>query len=312
MINFIFTDYLATDTFVESKRYCEEKQQSATVANGMVLNFLDALDKMLETDNIVELTDCKTIMINSLRIMGADETIIDSVIEKLLSAIVKKCEDKHDFLHIYEQVRAEMKNYPIQLSDSSVTTLATAEYFYQAYIVDKKDWEKFDYSCFSILYFQVLEAAINELLYMPYKNKYETVILNQAKIDIRKIEELSCVPPKVTNLVVRKNGQFVLAEQLTLGGLAYFCSGMSYNKDKIELVRFAREVFGDKNFEVERLVKFGKEVLEISKRRNLAAHASQNLTAESFIESKDYVYNKELTKELKNLLCRFMGLFNVA
>ncbi len=310
MINLVFSDYLAADTFVENKKYGEiKKQQEGSLTNGVAIDFLSSLDKMLETDNVIELIASKTIMINALKIMGADEIIVENVIDKLIDVIRKKCECNCGFKHIYEQVLLEMKSYPVHISDTSLNTLATAEYFYQAYIIDKKEWEKFDYSCFSILYFQVLEAAINELLYFPYKDKFETIILKQANEDISKIEELSCIPPRVTNLVTKKSGKYVLAEQLTLGGLAYFCLGMSYNKEKIELIRFVREVFGDKNFDVDSMVKFGKEVLEISKRRNLAAHASQNMTAESFIESKDYVYNKELTKELKNLLCRFMFFF---
>ena len=84
---------------------------------------------------------------------------------------------------------------------------------------------------------------------------------------------------------------------------------MEYNPDKKELVKFVRGVFNDSNFNVQVLVSLGKEIMEISKRRNLAAHASENLSAESFIESKDYVFNKKLMVELRNVLWRFLILF---
>ena len=159
------------------------------------------------------------------------------------------------------------------------------------------------------MYFQVLESALNELLYLPYKLRYETEIIERANSNAGKVDDCYCVPAKVSGMIKRKNGKYCMSEQLTLGGLAFFCLGMDYNPDKKDLVKFVRDVFKDPDFNVKKLVSFGKELMEISKRRNVAAHASENLSADSFIESKDCVFNKTLTMELRNMLWRFLEFF---
>ena len=55
---------------------------------------------------------------------------------------------------------------------------------------------------------------------------------------------------------------------------------------------------------------FGEELLEVSKKRNIAAHGSGALPAQALVDSKNYVYNKTYTRELKNLLIRFLQLKN--
>jgi hypothetical protein len=264
---------------------------------------------MLQTDNIIELSESKGMMINSLRILGGDDELIETVINKLENAIVEKCKEKSGFSEIYNRVQQEMKCFSVEISDTTTNTLSTAEYFYKKYIIDMPERETFDYSCFSILYFQVLESALNELLYLPYKLRYETDILQIANSNAGKADDYYCVPAKVSGLIVRRNGKYYMAEQLTLGGLSFFCLGMDYNPEKKDLVKFVRNVFKDPNFNVKKLVSFGRELMEISKRRNLAAHASENLSADSFIESKDCVFNKNLTMELRNMLWRFLEFF---
>ena len=65
-----------------------------------------------------------------------------------------------------------------------------------------------------------------------------------------------------------KNGKYIMSEQLTLGSMAFFCSGMEYNPDKKDLVKFVRNVFNNPDYNVKKLVSFGKELLKISKIRN--------------------------------------------
>ena len=311
--NHIFQDFLATDVFVENKKYNKkiDKDNSSVTgtSNILVNNLLLALDKMLQTDNMVELSESKGMIINSLRILGGNDELIESVILKLENALVEKCKVKSGFSEIYNRVQQEMKYFPVSISDTTINTLSTAEYFYKEYILDMPERETFDYSCFSILYFQVLESALNELLYLPYKLRYETEIIERANSNAGKVDDCYCVPAKVSGMIKRKNGKYCMSEQLTLGGLAFFCLGMDYNPDKKDLVKFVRDVFKDPEFNVKKLVSFGKELMEISKRRNVAAHASENLSADSFIESKDCVFNKTLTMELRNMLWRFLEFF---
>lgn len=311
--NHIFQDFLVTDVFVENKKYSmKEKREHSNVhatSNILINSLLVTLDKMLQTDNLIELSEGKGMLINSLRVLGGDEELIEAVIMKLENALVEKCEKKSGFSEIYNEVKQEMKEFPVILSDTTINTLSTAEYFYKEYILNKVEREKFDYSCFVILYFQVLESALNELLFVPYKLRYETEIITYANSNGGIVDDFYCVPTKVMGLITRKNGTYCMAENLTLGALAFFCIGMEYNPDKRDLVRFARGVFRNPNLDVKKLSSFGRELLEISKIRNVAAHASENLPAESFIESKDYVFNKSLTRELRNMLRRFLEFF---
>ncbi len=303
--NHIFQDFLATDAYVDNRKY----NMKAGTSNIIINNLLLTLDKLLQTDNMIELTEGKGMVINTLRVLGAADELIESVIAKLENALIDKCKVKNGFSEIYNAVQQEMKYYPVGVSDTTINTLSTAEYFYKLYILDMPERETFDYSCFSILYFQVLESALNELLYSPYKLRYETEILQKANSNAGKVDDFYCVPAKVSGLIVRKNGKYCMAEQLTLGGLAFFCLGMDSKPEKKDLAIFVRDVFKDPYFNVKMLVSFGRELMEISKRRNLAAHASENLSADSFIESKDCVFNKNLTMELRNMLRRFLEFF---
>ena len=94
-----------------------------------------------------------------------------------------------------------------------------------------------------------------------------------------------------------------MVDHLPLGGIAFQCKGLASSRNKtlrdwtMKMCRSAGT-----------LNSFGEELLEVSKKRNIAAHGSGALPAQALVDSKNYVYNKTYTRELKNLLIRFLQL----
>lgn len=312
MIDHIFEDYSLTEDYlmtqaVKTIEDKEEKIEEYKKVNILFQGMMESLQSILDSDTVdpQEIADNKQIILKMANMLGLEWDKIDQFIDKLIVKLTKL--DIHDakYIEFYVSIERELKTLYSEIDLSIIKTLATAEYFYSIYIEEKKEIENFDYSCFSILYYRCLEDALNSYLYIPYKQAFEQKAIEQIEMYGENDYRADIVVHKVNGLICysKRDKEYYLNERLPLGGLAYFCRNL-YNSNNSTLKKWIDSRFSEPN----KLCDFSDEIFEVSKKRNQAAHGSSVLPAQSLIDSKNFVYNKEYSQTLRNMLIRFMKL----
>ena len=312
MIDHVFNNCILTDQYVETlsmERINEEeiKTDNKKSLNLQFQNVMETLETILDTDlqDPKEISEYRMIIIKTLAIMDVDYEKTDEFIDKLVLKLLNKDISDLKFAKTYDNVAHELCSLNENVEETIIKTLATAEYFYTMYIEERDEIENFDYSCFSILYYRCLEDALNSIIYIPYRKEFEETIIEQAKKQGNNSLEIDLIPAGVKGIVnyAKNNKSYYLAERLTLGGIAFFIKGIAKSdNDRI------RQWISSCCNNISDLYLYGDEVLEISKKRNEAAHGSNIHTAQSLIDSKNYVFNKLYSQRLKNMLIRILQI----
>lgn len=314
MIDHVFNNYILADQYVETQNINrineeENKNENKKHLNLQFQSVMELLEVILDTDlqDPQEIAEYRMIILKTLAMMDVDYKKTDEFIDRLVLKLLNKDTSDTKFKKTYDNIARELYSLHKNVDESIIKTLATAEYFYSIYIDEKSEIENFDYSCFSILYYRCFEDALNSIIYLPYRKEYEETIIEQYKKLGTNNNGIDLVPAGVNGLVnySKKSDSYYLAERLTLGGLAFFIRGITKsNNGQI------RQWLSNRCKNINKLCQFSDEVLEISKKRNLAAHGSNILPAQSLIDSKNYVFNKMYSQRLKNMLIRFMQIMN--
>lgn len=190
-------------------------------------------------------------------------TEIETAIEKICSKIIDVAKN-NNLINQSRKIIIEFfeKTFPkLVLPDNIFDTLATAEYLYTEYIDGKEPDNGWDYSFISILYYQVLESILNNFIYKPYIKAYTD------SITMENTEEFFV---KANCFNLGKTGKFFIKESIELGVMGHLLRDLDKN---INLTNFLTKTYPQ--ISVTEIPLYGKKVLEVSARRNLAAHSSK-------------------------------------
>lgn len=169
----------------------------------------------------------------------------------------------------------------LNIPDDIFDTLATAEYLFSNYIDEKEPLSGWDYSFVSILYYQVLEKALNYYAYVPYVTEINNMVTAENS-------SLYFSNAKCTQINYR-NKSVSIKPVLELGPIGFLMKSVAYGNNKY--TDFLTNKYD--NINIFKIGKYGEKVIEVSKRRNHAAHA-QILSFDDAKEDKYIIYcNKE-------------------
>lgn len=217
-------------------------------------------------------------------------------IEKAIEIICTKIIDtvKKDNLIDYSRrmlIEFFEKSFPeLTIPDNIFDTLATAEYLYAEYIDEKEPIVGWDYSFISILYYQVLEAVLNNFIYRPYIKKYMGGITAENREEY--FGKANCCK-------CGRNGSIFVKESIELGSMGHLLKDIDNN---IKLTDFLEKEYPQ--ISVAEIPSYGIKLLEVSKRRNYAAH-SNKVDYEDAKDDRYIVYSKDrivFTGELRNMI----------
>lgn len=181
-------------------------------------------------------------------------SISNQIKNKILSSnnmdnIIDRIDNYYRSNKLYERVRNAILN-----------TFATAEFLYDEYINDKEPIRNWDYSFVSILYYQILEKALNVLIYFPYIEKINTKELTfQEKRAF--FGDANCTYSK------GKKNIYIIKDSIELGVFPHLINLM--NQDTL-FNKFMNEKYS--MLASQEFIKLKDNIAFASKRRNDAAH----------------------------------------
>lgn len=297
MINMMYgSSYEYEDiSFVANEEY-----KSQAYCTGYVLGVMASLLTATCEDNIDTLLQGKKELVPFILHRNSNKlTEIETAIERICTKIINLAK-KENLIENSRRTLIEFfrKSFPkVIVPDSIFDTLATAEYLYTEYIDDKGAIEGWDYSFISILYYQVLEAVLNNYIYRPFINQYRGDITAENREEFfGKANCFNC----------GKNGRFSVKESIELGPMGHLLKDIEKNT---KLTKFLEKVYPE--ISVADIPLYGTKLLEVSKRRNLAAHSNKV----DYKEAKDdryIVYSNDIIKftgELRNMINSVLTIF---
>lgn len=223
----------------------------------------------------------------------------ENQLNSIANQIIRFCEDEEQIQIWEEEIDKRFANnigYSCVRNDI-ISTLKTAEFLYNKYIVgqtEKKDW---DYSFISILYYQVLEQALNILVYKPF--------INEIGVGPYSEENLKEYFGKA-RCTEKKNGSIFAKSSLELGGCGYLLRECKFSNN---FSNFFKKKY--KNCDLGLIDKISENLINnIKNRRNNAAHPNI-INYENAQKDKSYVYSTNATyKESIELHDLFNELLN--
>lgn len=180
-----------------------------------------------------------------------------------------------------------------------ISTLSTAEYLYQIYVLNRQSNEVFDYSFISIMYYQAIENILNNLVFNPYK-----IFCEFSHINRNNAENYFKNPKKYGYY---KSNSFILKNSIELGPLGYLLQDI----DECETFKkFILNKYDVKDLKI--VQQLGNQIKLISKRRNTAAHATK-VDLNTTIQDKTVVFDDTIQNDdiqnMRNLLMNTLKLF---
>lgn len=317
-MNLICKDYL-NNVFIFKDDISElfgETTEDAIIRQ--TINIKNAFEEFLNSDmdsiNVSILTNKKRDIINSLknneRIESSFEETIDWFIDNLNKQFVQTKEAKILCKRLIDFHGEKVD----KLGTVAINSLSTAEYLYQRFIVVENLDKSLDYSFISSIYYKALEAALNNIFYVPY--------INRIRENSIKFNDNSYFPnPKAVSSFLEKD-KLKFKESLTIGGLANLLlpSRFFTLRDKFELrdssypnkfISFIKEILSiDKDRDlIEFIYNLGRDIFEIRDYRNSAVHGTKIIDWEATALNKanvfiddDIIYGKKCRRLINRLL----------
>lgn len=251
----------------------------------------------LANSNIEDLLSAKQQYLHRLSqyISDDQEQKIDEYVEQIVEGIKERIEKLDVYERIYSAVSDEFKLYAEHLLrfPQIFSTLVSAEYLYQEYIINRAPNTSFDYSCISILYYMALEDFVNKLIYSAYA--VEVLDSNRRAVYADYKPYIS----SGTYFYDKKNHQY--KRTCEIGNLGFLLSAL--NEENV-LKEYLQRKYP--NINIPGLVQYGEKLKTVAPRRNDAAHGGKLLSYEDVKIDKTKVYSaneyRGLILELINLL----------
>lgn len=231
-------------------------------------------------------------------------------LDRLTMKIRESLQDSEGYLSRRQQIQRQLSSYPVDIHESVVSTLATAEELYYTYIDGCDPVEGFDYSCISIMYFQALENLLNRVIYITYKTSVldpniKYIYLNfHSNQYLPKAKSMSYYFSNYNNV-----NTCCLKDDMMLGSFPFLFKNIATLP---KFGTFLKETFHAQNLDLIKLNKFGDILKEIAKRRNDAAHGSKLLNSRDVVFDRNLVYNenKAASEQIKAAILQFLSMFN--
>lgn len=253
--------------------------------------------KAISSSDIEGLLNAKRNLSGLYAMDGEECEEIENIIESICEQIWEKIEVQEGRTLYKNEIESLLHIYGIDYDLNFLSTLSTAEYLYNRYMIIEKEKGDFDYSFVSIMYYTALECLANELFYTPYvdyiKEKDYKNNISHYFSDNRDI----CV-----NRFFRKNKIKRQVEIGTLGVL--FSSIMNVNAFK----NFCIHQLGMNTQKIRCLEQLGAELAKAADNRNKAAHGTDSLKAKDAKKDKTFVYNKEVSNIYLGLVIKCLEI----
>ena len=135
-----------------------------------------------------ESASIESIMQNRLKLLDRAKAIDPedfTFLDKCSASILKRIQDStnsESLVPFAKKLREDINSgKTIQVPESVINTLATAELMYTKYAIDEFAVQGFDYSSISALYYQAFENAYNELIWGKYANYLNSLYIDSDK-----------------------------------------------------------------------------------------------------------------------------------
>lgn len=190
----------------------------------------------------------------------------------------------------------------MELSEHMKKTLSTAEFLFKTYIDGEEERSDMDYSFISIMYYQSLEIALNELLFSKYTSTIPNEIDISTAVDFfgKNKGDQKNVKYYMTGNGYGDSRKYSCKNSIELGNLGHFL--LLVNKNDT-LCKFVTTKY--KRADKEKLTELGNKILLIKDRRNDAAHGVY-VNFDTSKEDKFIIYSKDSSYDtsvhVRNLL----------
>lgn len=272
----------------------------------LIKNFSSSLtDGLILTNSIIS-NDIDSIVNDKQKFMKKisdflpkkQEELLDGYIDKITKKIKELIQNQPDYNYYYSKISKDFHKYIKYLFSypDILSTLSTAEYLYDRYIIKKEEIDNFDYSCVSIMYYMALEDFINKIIYIPYKNE---VLIPNIK-DILTNKKYLSNPKSYMN----KNMTF-FKDSCELGSLSYLLKDI---KKTPKLSEYLNQNFSLSSTSTSQIIKFGVDLGKIAKKRNLAAHGGNYIMYNEAKSTKESIFEEIEGNEFRGMLKRFLEL----
>lgn len=241
-----------------------------------------------------------------------EHNLIDNALMQFGEALAKRLK-KHEpsFSQIFKDLKSDIEGKYFSVSEDILSFLASAEYLYKSYIIQRDEMPKFDYGSISILYYQAFERAYNELIVRPYieymKKKGVKIALKDSK-DSKgskfSVTPNGYIPDNMTNSFITEDDNW--KNFLMYGN---FSTLMKYAGNKkncvVHFTDFLKELFKE-NYNLTAIKDFASDVKKASKFRNEAAHGDKIIKMKDAEKDKETIYPDVPGEEYLRLLIRLL------
>jgi len=273
--------------------------------------FMGGLE-LIGSRNVEELMEQRRRFILEFSIDPELEQNLNSFLKCLMDKIIDSLKDGDSYCMRRQQIQEQLSVYPVNIHDSVISTLTTAEELYYTYIDGKEPAEGFDYSCIAIMYFQALENLLNRLIYAPYKSSCLEPKKRDIYLSFKTKQNYTYLPyaNSMSFYFSKYNdvNNCFLKSDMTLGTFPY----LFWNVGSLGGFKaFLKDTFNTQTIDVKELKSFGDSLNVIAKRRNDAAHGSKVLDSETVISDRVLVYNenKAASEQIKAAINQFLSMF---
>jgi hypothetical protein len=263
------------------------------------VNIKNIFEEFLASDmnsiDISILTDKKKNIINSLRNEEGIESNFEKTIDWFIDNLSKQLIQKKEADELCKRLNEFYGDKINKIGDVAFNSLITAEFLYHKYILEDNLDKSLDYSFISSTYYKALEAALNNIFYIPYISR---VGENSIKYRDNKYFPNPKAVPSFLNEDKTKFKDF-----LTMGGLAnlllpahFFTLKEKFelrdNSYPIDFINFITETLSikEKREAVEFMFRLGKDIHEIKDNRNSAVHGAEIIDWETTILNRNNIF----------------------
>lgn len=286
--------------YEENKKYLDSSiseilENDSKTIDSLSNSFLNLTTSVLDTD-LEKLINSKKECISLLKDKLTDEQLenFDLYIQRVTDTIQEKIKKESSYTTLYKSISNEFLKYSSELIayPNIFDSLVSAEYLYNEYVANSKPINNFDYSCISIMYYMSLEEFLNKIIYIPY---FDSILKNSKKDDW---EQIVSDPHKFWNSTNK-----CFKNHCEIGNMGFLLAKIK--KEKLFLEYMERKFT---NLVIDDVISYGKQLKQISNRRNVAAHGAHVLSHDTVIEDKKIIFAIDSIDENRGLILKLLSV----
>ena len=276
-----------------------EQEEAAIRINRSIDDMLQITGSILD-DSIEDLLLAKQRYLNRLEIFMTEdqEKQLDDYMDRVIAKLKENIKKLDAFNILYASITNEFSQYARALLKypDIFSSLVSAEYLYNQYVLNSIPNTQFDYSCISIMYYMALEDFTNKLLY----TMYATNVLDNNNFINQNNFKLYISDRKRFGNIDKKS----FKKSCEIGNLGHLFYGLSH---ETEYEKYLRSQYP--SIDIQRLIQFGKSLINIAPRRNDAAHGGNLISYQDVCVDKQEIYNTSVNQSRGLILELFSIVF---